>query len=171
MHDDKPGTKPKKETFLEGMENRLREAAGLGRVLVQEPRAFPGAAQRTFKRFVRGLWEARGGGMYACGFVVTFLWLEAATLVNEVATSGSFASFLSEEIRDFILRFTVQSLENTILAFIWPAWFIMQSPILGAASLAALWLVFPRFIKPTVTRWLFDDDEEGAREAKKDARG
>lgn len=171
MSKDEGKAKPRKETFFEGLENRLREAANLGRVLVEEPRAFPGEAKRSFKRFVRGLWAARGGGMYACGFVVTFLWLEATTLVGEVASSGSFAAFLSDQVTDFLLRFTFQSLENTIYAFLWPLYLIQVSPAWGGATLGALWFIFPRYIKPHITRWLFDDDEEGADKPKKEARG
>jgi hypothetical protein len=160
MSEDQPKTERKKETFLEGLENRLRETANLGHVLATEPRAFPGALGRVLKRFVRTVWNARGGGLYACGFVVTFLWLEATTFIGELVASGSLASFVSEQLIEFILRFTVQSLTNTVLAFIWPVYVIQFSPIWGGIALAALYILFPRYLKEPLTKWLFHDADE-----------
>lgn len=160
MHSDRPKAERKKESFLDGMTKRLREAANLGHVLATEPRAFPGALWRVLKRFVRTVWNARGGGLYACGFVVTFLWLEATMFVGELVSSGSLASFFSEQLVEFIFRFTVQSLTNTVSAFMWPVWVIQMSPVWGSAALGVLYVVFPRYIKEPVTHWLFQDDEE-----------
>jgi hypothetical protein len=160
MRKNRKKPKREKESFLAGMENRLRETVSLGRVLATEPRAFPGALGRVFKRFVRTLWNARGGGLYACGFVVTFLWLEARTLIDEIASSSSVGAFFSEQLFELLFRFTVESLQNTVSAFIWPAWVLAVSPIWGAAVLGALYLVFPRYIKEPLTRWLFHDDDE-----------
>lgn len=155
---DKP--KPRRKSFLERMKDRLREAAGLGRVLVNEPGAFPGELGRVFLRFVRTLWQARGGGLYACGFIITFLWLEAKTLVEEVAASTSLAGFFTEQFFEFIFRFTVQSVVNTVGAFIWPVYVIQLSPMWGGIGLAALWILFPRFVEPRLTRWLFQEEGE-----------
>ena len=49
---------------------------GLGKTLVNEPKSFPGELWALVKRTLRALWNARGGGLYACGYVVTFAWLE-----------------------------------------------------------------------------------------------
>ena len=160
MSKDTPRDKPRKETFVEGLESRLRETANLGHVLVTEPRAFPGAFGRVLKRFARTVWDARGGGLYACGFVVTFLWLEATTLIGELVSSTSLASFFTDQLFEFIFRFTVQSLQNTVAAFIWPLWVIEMSPLWGGLLLAALYFVFPRYIKGPLSEWLFRDDED-----------
>jgi hypothetical protein len=159
MSEEQPKAKRQKESFLAGMAKRLREMANLGNVLATEPRAFPGALGRVLKRFIRTVWNARGGGLYACGFVVTFLWLETTTLIGELVSSGSLASFLSDQLIEFLLRFTVQSLTNTVLAFIWPVYFIQLSPIWGGLALAALFILFPLYIKEPLTRWLFHDEE------------
>src|SRR5690606_23353488 len=116
--EDKQKSKPPRESFLARTGNRLRDAAGLGRLAVEEPRAVPGELRRRFKRFLRTLWNSHGGGLYACGFVIAFLWLEASTIVGEFASSSSFASFVAVELIEFVFRFSVQSLVNTILAFI-----------------------------------------------------
>jgi hypothetical protein len=108
---------------------------------------------------VRRLWDARGGGLYACGFVLTFIWLEATSLFDEV-TSGSVSGFLGGQVMQMVLRFTVESLENTVRAFIWPVYLLEWSPQWGAALLVALYFLFPRFLKERLERWLFDDEEE-----------
>lgn len=160
MRDNQGKTERKKQSFLAGMESRLRETANLGQVLATEPRAFPGALGRVLKRFVRTVWNARGGGLYACGFVVTFLWLEATTLVGELVSSGSLAAFFSEQLFEFIFRFTIQSLTNTVTAFLWPFLVIQVSPVWGPAALGVLYLLFPRYLKEPLTQWLFHDDEQ-----------
>ena len=160
MSEDPQKAERKKETFVEGLENRLRETANLGHVLVTEPRAFPHAFGRVLKRFARTVWNARGGGLYACGFVVTFLWLEATTLIGELVSSTSLASFFTDQLFEFIFRFTVQSLQNTVAAFIWPLWVIEMSPLWGGLLLAALYFAFPRYIKEPLSEWLFRDDVE-----------
>jgi hypothetical protein len=166
----KSTSKPPKETFLERTGHRLKDAAGLGRLAFEQPRAVPGELRRRFKRFLRALWDARGGGLYACGFVITFLWLEASTIVGEIASSSSLASFVTDELIEFVFRFSVQSLVNTILALVWPAYVIDWSPAWGGAALVALYFIFPRFIKPTITRWLFDGDSQ-VEEPQEEPRG
>ncbi len=160
MQDERKKPKRKKEPFLRRMRNRLRETANLGRLLVTEPRAFPGELGRALKRFVRTLWHARGGGLYACGFVVTFLWLEATTVVDEVTSATSLGAFVSEQLFEFLLRFTIQSLQNTIGAFLWPVYVLQMSPVWGGAILGALYILFPRYIKEPLTQWLFKGDDE-----------
>jgi len=168
--DDQSNPKPPKKSFLRRTEERLRDAAGLGRLAFEEPRAVPGELRRRFKRFVRTVWDAHGGGLYACGFVIAFLWLEATTVVDEIASSSSLAAFVTDQLFEFLFRFTVQSLTNTILAFIWPAFVLQWSPMWGGALLGVLYLAFPRFIKPTITRWLFDDEPESEK-PQEESRG
>lgn len=151
--------KAEKVSFLEGMQNRVRETLGLGRVLVTEPRAFPGALGKVAKRSVRTLWDARGGGLYACGFVLTLIWLELTTLFGEIVSSGGIVEFFSEQVLEFLFRFTIDSFQNTIYAFLWPVYVIRISPIWGGAMLALLYVVFSRFIKDPLEDWLFHDDE------------
>ena len=100
---------------------------------------------------------ARGGGLYACGFVLTFLWLEVSTLADEIADADSVSSFFTEQLFEFVLRFSVQSIQNTVQAFLWPVPIIQWSPLWGGAILGATYLLFSRFIKGPLTAWLFGD--------------
>ncbi len=147
-----------KVSFVQGIRNRVRDIRGLGTVLVNEPRAFPGETGRVLKRSLRKLWNARGGGLYACGYVVTFIWLEIKTIAGEIVGSDSVLAFVSEQLFEIFFRLLSETFVNSILAFIWPVFVLQLSPTWGILILTALYLVFPRFIKPTLTQWLFDDD-------------
>lgn len=154
------GTK-KKRSFAEGIRSRVRETVGLGRILVNEPRSFPGELGVVLKRFLRSLWNARGGGLYACGYVVTFVWLEVRTIAGELIASESALSFVTEQFIETFFRLISESFVNSILAFIWPAFVLHWSPLWGAVLLAVLYFAFPRYIKPPLTRWLFDEPVQG----------
>ncbi len=147
-----------KVSFAQGLRNRFREMLGLGTTLVNEPRAFPGETGRLLKRSLRKLWHARGGGLYACGYVITFIWLEIKTIGGEILASDSALGFVTEQFFEVFFRLLSQSFVNSILAFIWPAFVLQRSPVWGIFILVALYFVFPRFIKPTLTKWLFDDN-------------
>ena len=141
------------------MKRRGRETYGLGQTLVHEPRAFPGACGGLLKRSFRSMWEARGGGFYACGFVVTFIWLEITTLFSELASATGVGSFLSEQLFEFLFRFSVQSIGNTVQAFIWPALVIGEYELWGIGGLLVAYLLFSQFLKTPMTEWLFADAE------------
>ncbi len=147
-----------KVSFVQGIRNRVLEIRGLGTVLVNEPRAFPGETGRFLRRSLRKLWHARGGGLYAFGYVVTFVWLEIKTIAGEIVESDSVLAFFSEQLFEMFFRLLSETFVNSILAFIWPAFVLQWSPIWGIPILIALYLVFPRFIKPTLNKWLFNDD-------------
>ncbi len=147
-----------KERFVARMRRRGREAYGLGATLVNEPRAFPARAGGLLKRSFRTMWAARGGGFYASGFVVTFVWLEFRTLLGEIAASDGIGSFVSEQLLEFLLRFSLQSLNNTLQAFIWPALVIARWEAWGVAALLAGGFLFGRLLKAPLTAWLFDDE-------------
>ena len=132
--------------------------------MVNEPRSFPRALLVELKRLFRTLWGARGGGYYACGFAVTFIWLEVTTLLSEVAGATSIGSFLSEQLVEFIIRFSLQSIENTVQAFLWPVAIIQRWELVGIAGLYLGYLLFRYVIKTPLTRWLFDDELSAADE-------
>jgi hypothetical protein len=146
----------KKRSLVQGVRERLMVVYGLGRTLVEDPRAFPGRLKVEFLNWARATWSARGGGFYACGFVVTFVILEIRLLVTELFTSAG--DFILQQVLQILLRFTVDSLVNTLLALIWPALLLGLSPVWGAVGLGVGYLTFSRFIKPPLTRLLFDDN-------------
>lgn len=155
------GEQPRKEkkgrrSLIRGTRERLTTVYGLGRTLVEEPRSFPSQLKAEFLKWTRATWNARGGGFYACGFVVTFVFLEIKLLVTELFTDSA-AGFIVAQALQLVLRFTVDSLVNTLLALIWPALVLQLSPVWGLAGLIAGYFIFKRFIKQPLTRLLFDD--------------
>lgn len=161
--DGKPGPeeplrKKPKRPFLDGPREHLAAMYGLGRTLVEEPRSFPHQLKLHLLAWARATWNARGGGFYACGFVVTFLYLEVKLLFTELFSSSGAADFLVEQVLQLVLRFTVDSLVNTLLALIWPALFLSVAPVNGLVFLVVGYLVFTRFLKEPLTRMLFNDD-------------
>ncbi|MEX1265826.1 MAG: hypothetical protein WEA08_02815 [Woeseia sp.] len=166
--------KVKKPSFIARMKNRGRETVSLGRTLKDEPRAFPGQLLRVLKRSFHTVWNARGGGLYACGFVITFIWLEIRTVIAEFAAAEGIGTFLTGQLFEILIRVTVQSIQNTVMAFLWPVWVIERFEYFGIAALVVLYFLFPRLIKEPLNRWLFDDGDAPAAApvvAKKQAPG
>lgn len=144
------------------MRRRGRETADLGVTLVNEPRSFPGKCGALAKRSLRTMWDARGGGFYACGFVITFVLLEIRTLAGEIAGADGFVSFFTEQFFEFILRFSVQSITNTVYALIWPALVVGRYELYGIAVLGLGYLAFTHVLKEPLARWLFDGEPPAA---------
>ncbi|MGH8221784.1 MAG: hypothetical protein ACREQZ_02310 [Woeseiaceae bacterium] len=145
---------------------RGRETVGLGKTLVSNPRQFPAALLGVLRRSFRTMWKARGGGLYACGFVVAFVWLEINTIIGEFTESDSVGGFLGAQLLEILMRFTVDSIRNTVYALLWPLRIIQISPPWGFILLGVMYLVFPRTLKKPLENWLFRDavDENGPGE-------
>ena len=140
----------------------------MGALLVNEPKAFPAASLQLFKRGFRKVWHARGGGLYACGFFVTFVWLEISTIFGELFAADSVGTFFGEQLLELLFRFSVLSLQNTISALIGPVHIILLSPALGGLLVGGMYLVFAQFIADPLEHWLFGDDEESKATADKE---
>ncbi len=156
--------KPKKPSFLKRMANRGREFLALGKILANEPRDFPAALSRVLKKSFRTVWEARGGGLYACGFLVTFVYLEIRMFFIDIIEADSVSSFVSEQASEIVFKYISESFQNTISAFMWPVHVIQINPPYSAVILGGMFVVFSFFIKQPLERWLFDDEENPAEE-------
>jgi hypothetical protein len=159
MSDAKP--KLKKPSFIARMKNRGREAKALGQVLVNEPKAFPSALLRLLRRSLRTIWDARGGGLYACGFVVTFVFLEIRMFVLDIFTADSVSGFFSDQVSEMLFKYLGESIQNTVQAFIWPVHVIDIQPPWGIGALIVMYFVFPVLIKDSLEKWLFDESADG----------
>ncbi len=154
-----PPTKKKKRSFVQRLLRPLETGLELVSVLVTKPRDFPHAFAVVFRNGFRAVWSARGGGLYAVGFFITFLWLELTMFVDDVADAGGVGDFITSQLFELLIRFTVESLLNTLSAFIWPVYVLQFQPPIGLLLLAVAFLLFPRFVKPSLERWLFDRDK------------
>jgi len=149
--------KKQKQSFAQGMAERYRDSKDLGQTLVREPRSFPSHVLRLVRRSARRLWSARGGGFYACGFVIVFLFLETRMFIDDVVKFAGFES-IGQELVQYFLRFLSESLVNTFQAFVWPVLLIEQSPVWGSLALGLGFWLFPAFLKKPIEEWLFADD-------------
>ncbi len=107
----------------------------------------------------RKVWDVRGGGLYAVGYILTFLFFEARTFVEEIAGSSGIVDFLTNQLFEFALRFVIGSFENMIKAFMWPVYIVRLYSPFGAIALGLAFVVFPKYLKKPIEKWLFDESE------------
>ena len=150
--------KRKKDSFAVRMRRRGREFKSLGQILATEPRRFP-RALNVFRRSFRTVWDARSGGLYACGYVLTFIWLELRMIVGDTLSAESISGFFSEQIFEMFFRFLGESLCSMINAFMWPVHIIEIAPPWGVGILVCMFVAFKQWIKERLETWLFHDDE------------
>ena len=151
--------KPDKPSYVKRMGDRAKLVGSLGETLVREPKAFPKKTAHAMRPWFRKVWKARGGGLYACGFVLTFVYLEASMLIAEILAATGVVSFFTEQLIELPFRFLSESLTNLVYAFLWPIPLLEFSPPWGFAILAAIYLIFEKFIKKPLTQWLFHDED------------
>lgn len=106
---------------------------------------------------MRKVWNVRGGGLYACGFAVTFLWLEAGSVIEDFK---QIHLLFDGHIIQFIVDFFVDSFKNTVAALIWPAHIAQFWPPFGAIGLGVGFFLFPITLKKPIEAWLFDGQED-----------
>ena len=161
-------TESRKRSLVSRLLQPFEVAAALAAVLFTGPREFPHALGQAFRRGFRAVWDARGGGLYAVGFFVTFLWFELLMFVEDVADANGVGDFVTSQFFEVLLRITFESMGNTLRAFLWPLYAVQFAPPVGLALLALAFILFPRFVKPSLERWLFD--KEPAEEIENDEK-
>lgn len=100
----------------------------------------------------------RGGGLYACGFALTFVTLEAGSFIDDFK---QIHLLFEGEVIDFVLNFVVDSFTNTVKAFAWPATIAQFAPPWGAISLGLAFVLFPTYVKKHIEAWLFSGEVKG----------
>jgi hypothetical protein len=115
-----------------------------------------------FRAWFAKIWKVRGGGLYAVGWAVTFAYLEVTTVIGEIAEADGVVDFFTSQLLEFFLRFMGDSIKNMIQAFMWPVWIVQWRPPVGAIALGGAFMLFPTYVKPHITAWLFPDGEPEA---------
>jgi hypothetical protein len=152
-----PPPGPRKSVGRRVGEN-LRAAGELGREAVARPGGLPDKAHGWFRSWFRKVWEVRGGGLYALGFAVAFLFFEIREVVIEdIPQFVAINNFLSSELIAFGIQFLVDTLVNFVRALLWPMYVVMLWPPAGAIALGIAFFLFPRYLKKPVESWLFQD--------------
>lgn len=106
--------------LLDRVQASFDDVIALGKVLVHEPRRFPGALVHRVGSGLHALWQSRGGGFYGLGVVAAFVYLEVATFASEFSQSDGVVDFVLSEALEHVLRFSLMSVVNGLLAAIWP---------------------------------------------------
>ena len=152
-----------KKSIGRRVEDNLNAIGSFGRTAVERPRDLPRHAEGVFRRWFRNVWAVRGGGLYAVGFAISFLYLETVEILTDDLPALFTTNLLSSEIISFIVSFVIDTFVNFVTALIWPALVAMFAPPWGAISLGVAFVAFFRFLKAPVERWLDRemDDVEG----------
>ncbi len=117
----------------------------------------------ALRDWFRKVWQVRGGGLYACGFAVTFIFLEIGSLKEDLAGVGAiFTGGAIDFAINFFLDFLVDSFMNTVAALMWPVDVVQWATPWGAIALGLGYWLFPTYVKPHIEGWLFDDKNETA---------
>lgn len=121
-----------------------------------------------FRNWFRKVWDVRGGGLYAVGFALTFLYFEIGSLREDIVGIGG---IFNGGLINFVIEFFIDSFMNTIKSFAWPVYVVQTAPPFGAIALGLGFVGFTKYLKPPITRWLFPDGEsekpEKGRQGKK----
>lgn len=116
-------------------------------------------AHARFLIWLRKVWRVRGGGLYACGFAVTFVILELRSLFDDVLGVGSL--FTGQAV-EFIVQFFIDSFTNTMRSFAWPLYVVTFAPPWGAIALGIGFAGFATWLKRPIERWLFPEEPNDA---------
>ena len=103
------------------------------------------------------MWSVRGGGLYACGFAVTFIILEVGSIAEDIADIGD---LFNGQIFSFLLNLVVDSFRNTLGALMWPVEIVSFAPPCGAIGFCLAFVAFAKYLKSPIERWLFDDEPD-----------
>jgi hypothetical protein len=139
------------ETPKAGAKRTVKQAVGNG------ARELPKKSHGWFRDWFRTVWKVRGGGLYAVGFAMAFLYFEIGSLGDDILGIGS---LFNGQALDFIIDFSVDSFMNTMKAFMWPVYVVRLAPPWGAIDLGLAFVGFTSFLKAPVERWLFGETPE-----------
>ncbi len=115
-----------------------------------------------YRRHVRRVWESRGGGFYGFVATLTFLYLEAMSLVGDVTGLPNFQVSTSGVV-GWLVQNLVTGIMNVVWASIWPVAWISRFGvnIRSALLLLAAYGIF-HAVRPYVIRLLREPEERAA---------
>lgn len=145
-------------TVRERIGDEVRAAGELGREALMGPDGVLDQLRDALLGWFRRIWKLRGGGLYAVGFALSFLYLEVMDLLfDDIPTFLSLDSYDAGAVISFGVDVLIDTIHNTVLAFTWPVVFVQWQPPLGIILLVLAFLLFPKYVKPHLERWLFGE--------------
>jgi len=149
-------------------EGRMARQIRVGKRICREPRSLA----PLLRAWLLGLWQARGGGFYGLGYVLTFIGMEVRTFTSEITGSDSVSDFVLQQAFEFISRICIDSFVNVFLALLWPAFVLQRLGGWGILALIGGYLGFEYGLRRLVETWLPELREARARreQQKEDRR-
>ena len=124
-------------------------------------RVLPEKSHGWFRAWFRKVWKVRGGGLYALGFALSFVYFEIGSLGDDLLGIGS---LFNGQAIGFVIQFFIASFQNTLKAFVWPVFVVQLAPPWGAIGLGLAYVGFAKYLKAPIERWLFrgmaDEDSD-----------
>lgn len=140
------------------MGENIRAAGDFGREAVARPENLPGKAHGALRAWFRRAWDVRGGGLYAVGFAAAFLILEINEIFfDDIPQFIAMNNVFSSELIGFGIEFIIDTFVNFVMALLWPVYVVTLWPPAGAIALGLAFVLFPRYLKKPIERWLFHD--------------
>ncbi len=138
-------------------EPKLEETANrsISKLIGDGARVLPEKSHGWFRDWFRKVWKVRGGGLYALGFAASFIIFEVGSLGDDIMGIGS---LFNGQAVGFVIQFFIDSLTNTLKAFMWPVYIVQTAPPWGAIGLGLAYVGFSKYLKPPIDRWLFPED-------------
>ncbi len=111
------------------------------------------------RRHVRRVWQSRGGGFYGFVGTLTFLYLEATSVIGDL-TALRGLDLSPGWVVNFLVQNFVQGFVNVVWASVWPVAWIQRFGlgVKSGALLVGCYFTF-QLIRPMVLRLLQDPDE------------
>ena len=101
----------------------------------------------------------RGGGLYAVGYILTFLYFEITSVGADIVDLFG-TDVLSGELFGFLIGIVVDSFTNMIKALMWPVYIIQINAVYGGIALGLAFAIFPKYLKKPLERQLFGEERE-----------
>lgn len=137
------------DSAVEKKEGRFARHVRVAKQLRREPRS----VVSLFRGWLLDLWQARGGGFYGLGCVITFISLEVKMLAADIAGSDSVSEAVVFEALEYVARFGFLSFVNGFLALLWPAFLLQWLNAWGFVVLLAGYIGFERGLRPLIETW------------------
>lgn len=129
-----------------------------------KPQQLADQAHGWFRTWFGKVWKVRGGGLYACGYAITFAVLEVKTIFGDIAEAEGPIDFVKEQAFEMAFRFLGETLQNMISAFMWPVPVVQFNPPVGVIALGIAFFLFPMTLKKPIERWLFGEEDDRSGE-------
>lgn len=112
------------------------------------------------------LWATKGGGFYGLGYIVTLIALEVVSAQQGIGSGAT--SYVAGQAIQYVVGFGIDSIFNTVRAFVWPFYLFQWLGLPGIAVFVGGGIVFERFVRPSVEGWF--PELAAAREKKLQAK-